>query len=567
MGISPATFQSAGQIAQVYIPGAYSRIDTIAGSSGIVAVNNGVIMGRSLGGEPNTLLQFNNPTDAAVALKGGPLMEAIRLAFNPGNGYVPQRIFAMRVGSAVQSYLYFTDGSHNMIKLTAQDYGLLTNQLRATLAAGTSSGKKVTIEYQSTTETYDNIIRNSLTILHSSACTMTIVNNSTTHTLSISVGPVTVDLNTYSTMSALVSYLNTIANVTATCVSGQEDASTLLLDSVSAVDVHTSTYTAQSTMQAIIDTINAASALVEATDVSAANNRVIPNNASVAYFTGGSDGTYDSTAWTNALSALEAENVQFISTPDPSSSVIAAIKAHCASMNSIVGRKERQYIVGGTWGDSVATAVAEAGTINDFAGMYVYNGGTQYNSAGVIQNFDASYTACMLMGMACAVAINMPLTAKTVNYLTLEKKLKDSELETLIKGGVAPLNYNSNGVPEVIRQITAYQADMLQYNEFSVVKEMFFVSRDLRAYVESIYKGQPGNISLKSAAGIVDSRLSMYAELGVFTKGTEGYFWNVTLSLNGDQLLIDYDAYITCPINFMFITQHFHTVAITQAAA
>ena len=141
MGVPKRTFQSSGQISQHLIPGAFSRIDSVRGAAGLVSANNGVIMGQCIGGKPTTLLQFNNLNEAVRALKGGPLMEAMRFAFNPGNDLVPQRLFAVLVNSAGKSTytMIQTAGSKDMIKVDSGDYGLNQNQITLALAQRSDS--------------------------------------------------------------------------------------------------------------------------------------------------------------------------------------------------------------------------------------------------------------------------------------------------------------------------------------------------------------------------------------------------------------------------------------------
>src|SRR3989304_4872402 len=185
MAIGKRTFQSAGQISQHLIPGAYSRIDSIKGTSGLVPANNGVLMGQCEGGQPNTLLQFNSVSEAVNTLKKGPLMEAVRQAFNPGNDLTPQRLFAMRVNSAVAATLNLKNvGSQNLVLITSRDWGLAQNQINLKMEAGTT-GKKITINYKTAQEIFDNILRNSIVITHATA-TVTIVNNNAAHTLTLS---------------------------------------------------------------------------------------------------------------------------------------------------------------------------------------------------------------------------------------------------------------------------------------------------------------------------------------------------------------------------------------------
>lgn len=561
MPIGKATFQSAGQISQHLIPGAYSRIDSVRGVAGLASANNVVLMGQSTGGEPTKLLQFNSIAEAVDTLKGGPLMEAVRLAFNPGNNLSPQRLYAVRVNDATQSSYTMQDGSaNNMITVTSRDWGLSQNQITLTLENGTNFGKKITVAFKTNTEVFDDVRRQSFTIQYTGgAATMTITNNSGTQTLTTSVG-LSVDLNTYNTIGDLVAYINQQTDYTASVVAGQEGASSLELDSVSAQDINGAAYTAESTMHGIIDLLNAESGYVTAEAVNAANSTAIPANFTTIYMTSGSEGSYTSTEWTAALTMLEAEDVQFIASPDSDAAVHAAIQTHCVTMSNVSNRKERQFILGGAWGDSVATAITNSQNLNTFTGMFVFNGFTQRDLNGVVKEYAASYTGCLIAGMTAAQALNATPTFKTLNVISLEQKLTTSSLENLIENGVAPINYNSNGIPHVVRAVNTYQTADLKYNEFSMVKEMFFVSRDIRAYLESLFVGKPST-SLYGGVlrGAVEARLEQYTDLGIFIRDSDGIaWWNVLISLSGDTVFIDYDAYITAPVNFIFITNHFH---------
>lgn len=564
MSLSSRTFQSAGRISQHYIPGAYSRIDSVKGQGGLVSANNGVIMGQSTGGQPNTLLQFNTIAEAVNALKGGPLMEAVRLAFSPGNDLNPQRLFAVRVNSATQSTYDMEDGSSNpMIQVDSRDYGLSQNQITLALAAGTVEGKKITIGFKTDIEEFDDVIQNSIEITHATA-TVTIENNSTTTEMTLSVGPLTIDFDTYTNIGDLAAYINDQAGYSAVVEPGQEDASTKELDGVTTQSL-TGGYTCQSTMYAIINKLNNESGLVEASAVNAAVDITIPTDFTTIYMTGGGEGSYTSTEWTAALVVLEAENVQFIATPDSDSSVHAPIKTHCEAMSAVTGRKERQFLVGGAWSDTLATALTNSGTLNSKWGLYTFNGFTQYDVNGTIQNYDASYYACLLLGQKVAAAINAPLTFNTLNVIDLEDKLTNAEKEQAIRGGVCVANFNSQGIPICVRQVNSYQTDDLKWNEFSMVTEMGFIGRDLRTYLESLFVGKAGNnLTGGVLRGTVESKLIQYTELGLLTADADGVsWWNVQITIAGDVVYVDFDAYLTAPVNFIFTTNHFHELART----
>ena len=574
MSLNFRTFQSAGRISSHIIPGAYSRISSVKGAAGLASANNGVVMGRSTGGEPTTLLQFNTIAEAVSVLRGGELMEAVRFAFDPGGGLNPQRVFAVRVNSALQAARNLVDGSADpMIELRSLDYGIYTNQIKATLEDGTTAGKRLTVEFQSDEpEVFDDIIRRSFTIEYTAgACTMTIVNSSGAQTLTTSAAPLGIDLNDFPTIGALAAYINDQTDFVCTPFSGQENASPLELDAVTTVDINTAPYVAQSTFQAIIDAVNAGSARLGASAVNAANDRVIPENLTTSYLTGGSEGSYTASEWSDALEMLEAEDVQFISTPSSDAAVHASISTHCSMTSSVTGRKERQFLLGAPWktgtaSTEIANAVSAAQDLNSFNGLYAFNGGRRRDVNGVIRNYGASYAAVMMMGQKMALAINQPLTFKELNFIDLEWSLTESQIENLLKNGVAAVNYAPNGRPRLVRQLNTYQTNDLKYNEFSVVTEMFFASRDLRIFLENRFIGQPGT-SLTGGVlrGAVESRLQLYEELGVFIRHPveERSWWNVDISISGDTVFIDYDAYVTLPVNFQFVTSHFHEMVAT----
>lgn len=563
MSISYATFSSAGKVSQHIIPGAYSRIDSVQGAAGFVSVGNVVIMGQGYGLKPATLYQFDNRSDALNAVTSGALRDAVRLAFDPGNSYIPQKLFVMAVNTATQSSRNLTNSSHNMVSLTSDGYGAYTTQINAKLSSGTSNGKKLVITYKTSTETFDNIDQALMTIHYATGvCTLTVTNTSSTKTMVSSVGGLSADLTVYATIQDLVNYINTLTGFTATVGPGYATTSTTQIDQVSALDINGSTQTLHGIMYGIINTVNTNSALVTAADVSGTNGVSVPDNdASTVYLTGGTNGSYTSTEWTSALTALEAQDVQYIATPDSSSSVASAISTHCTSMSSTDSRKERQFFVGGSWGDSSSTAITNAQALNSYLGCYIFNGGTQYDDNGVITNYGASYVACMMAAMKSAAALNMPLTKKTVNLVSLENSLSTSTIENLLQNGVFPLSYNSNGTPAIVRQLTTYQSDNLLYNELSMVTEINFLQRDLRNYLDNLFVGNP---SVRMAAGIIKSsvvnRLQTYVDtLGIITADSSGKtYWNLIVSLNGDIVVIDFDCNITPPQNFIFITSHVH---------
>ena len=102
MGVSPAKFDSAGQSTQHYIPGNYSRRNTVGAGSG-VSSGNLCIIGSSMGGKPLTLHSVADKAEAKDLLVSGSLLDGVVQAFNGSNTYIPQQVFCMRVNVGTQS--------------------------------------------------------------------------------------------------------------------------------------------------------------------------------------------------------------------------------------------------------------------------------------------------------------------------------------------------------------------------------------------------------------------------------------------------------------------------------
>lgn len=559
MGVSPAVFQSGGKLSQHVIPGGYSRIDFVQGFGGNASANNAVIMGDSRGGEPNKLLWFSSPSEAEDVLRDGSLLDAIRLAFSPGGGYVPQRIGAMRVNPGTQASYNVQGGGETQIVLKAWDYGLHGNQVKFKIENGTTTGKKLTVKFQTEDEIVtDNIAKSAFKIQYTgsgSTVTMDITKLKLTTTVDAS-GDLDLEFATYGTVQDLVNYINDQDDYTAEVVGGAETLETTKLDSLSSQNIKTSEYTALANLQALIDAMGDIGWFGSATFNSSATSRSVPDNlSSWTYLTGATDGAYTASEWAASLTAMESEDVQMIASPSTDSAVHLLIKAHVSKMNSVTGKSERQALLGGAASETVAQVKTRAQNLaldTVLLGDLTFK---QYDSAGVIQIWAPSYYACMLMGQAVALALPEPMTNKEVNILEVVNARTDSEIEELIKGGVCVARRDRTGRFVTVRSVTTFQTDTLQRNEFSMMRTALYVSRDLRTTIEQSFVGRAATNSLLSDIDATASRkLVQYTDLGFFSgdPAYQGYKRTVA----GDQVKIEFEANLTAPTNFVFITSH-----------
>ncbi len=570
MGVAPATFTSGGLQSQHYLPGAYSRISFLKGTGGLVSAANAVIFGDCRGGEPNIIHWFGSPAIAEEILRSGPLLDAVKHAFKVGGGLVPQQIGALRVNPGIRATREFKNSSDNMIDAYGWDWGLHTNQLKSKLEAGTINGKKLTLKFQNNDdEIVDDIYRESFEIEYTgagSAATMTIsLTQLTTTCTGAPTDDLTIAFASFPTIEDIVNYINDQTGYTCTILTPVPAQKSEHLDSITAQDIKTSAYTAQSTLQAIIDTLNVSPWIDEALLDSGATSRLIPDNdTGWVYFGEAVDGSYTSTEWGVSLTLAEQEDIQVIGSSSEDEAIHALIKTHCVSMNSVTGKAERQYVLGGALGETVAQAKTRAYNLGSEAGLLAYPGIKDYDfdNLSVVKTWSPVYYAAKILGAQVALALNEPFTFKDVDILGWEKNLTIPEAEDLIKNGVCPGIKHKSGRLICARTITTYQGDKLQMNEFSMMRESLFVSRDLREAVENSFVGKAmSNSLLGKVDGIAIGKLSQYYDLGLFN-GIPPY-WGYKKTIVGDRVKVEYDCNLTPPTNFVFITSHMHVYAST----
>lgn len=152
---------------RINVPGAYSVVDASAlaglspGAVGIVA-----LIGTAEGGKPltidTTFSDFTRPEKVFETFRAGNLRKAGQFAFEPSNDEaIPggaQRLVCVKVNPATQSTATLADAAAaDAVDLTSADWGLFTAQINITVAAGTLQGKLITITFESTIETIDNV--------------------------------------------------------------------------------------------------------------------------------------------------------------------------------------------------------------------------------------------------------------------------------------------------------------------------------------------------------------------------------------------------------------------------
>lgn len=158
----------------ISIPGSYSEVDASAlepvglSASGVVAV-----IGTAEGGRPVSeitsladYIHITKPEQGNQVFKSGDLREAIPMLFNPSSDPNilggAQSVYAMKVNPSTASSATLANAYNSIITLNSADYGAFTDQINVSVGAGTTQGILLTITYEDTVESVDNLSGDSM---------------------------------------------------------------------------------------------------------------------------------------------------------------------------------------------------------------------------------------------------------------------------------------------------------------------------------------------------------------------------------------------------------------------
>lgn len=544
---------------------------------GMMSLNSPVgntlcIIGSSDAGIPKTPIYLSSPGQAAEVLRGGELLKAVQLAFAPSTQTnAPQTIIAMRVNPATQSTGVLKDSAvAAVINITSTDYGLFTNQIKVMIETGTTKGKRVSTKLNDVYYTNDNTFRDAFTVSYIGAnatATMAISNTEVTLVDSITT---TIDLTAFKTVRDVVDRINSNPNYVAASVSGSELTLALNgLDTLAATSIKAVTVTATANLQAIVDWINAKDFLINATRVASAGT-VPANTVGWLNITGGTNGVTLTQQWFDCLAALQAEDVQWIVPLSSLPAVWSMTDGHCQYM-STSGKAERRAFVGSTSGVTSAVALTDAFAINSDRTAYCYPGIYDYNAGGDLTLYPAYMTAAILGGSFAGINPGETMTNKSIRVAGVEYPLSTpAETDPLILGGVLSVSKDKTKGIKVVQAISTWLINSAaNRTEISTGTAADYVSRTIREML-NVYIGRKGSpYTIAEAKAAVDSALRILARpepLGLSILVGDPGFKNVTARIDGDALIVDFEASIVTPLNFIFISIHANQYRSTLAA-
>ena len=522
------------------------------------------LVGRSAGGKPKTALRFGSPQEAQRELVSGELLDAVLTAFDPSaQTGGPFQVVALRVNPAVQSGLTLQSAAAaDVITLVSTNYGLIANQIKVKVEAGSVSGLRLTTQRGNDYYSQDNVGRAAFSVEYTGAqSTATITINGTQAVLAAPAGTTvaTLDLTQFATVQDLVDRINLVADFEAEVLDGNFTRPTLNgLDFVTAQSVKTA-YTVRADLQAAVDWFNGTGeGFITATRVTGAG--APPAAIPFTFLSGGSDGTTTYNDWADAFEALQSVDVQWITPISSDAAIHALADTHVAYMSN-VGLKERRCIVGTATGTSDEQAIAAAKALNSDRTSLVHLGHYNYDASGKLVLKAPYITAALLSGMFSGVNPGTPLTNKTIKVRGLERDLRrPTDTDVLINGGVLCVENTDQGYKVVQSISTALWSTAYNRREQSTGVAVDFVARNIRNALD-VLRGAKGNpLVLSRAVSIAESTLRELAREepqgpGVLAGNAESpAYRNIKASLEGDVLRVEFEASPVIPVNYVLAT-------------
>ena len=470
------------------IPGAYYA-DNVSATLAPVAVTTPplIFLGYGYGQKPQVPATYVTPQDLLNAIRGCPASGFVPFLTNPStqlNG--AQQITFINVGENTQSSLTLYSGVTGVVNLTSANYGLPSNLLQAEVLAGTQAGKQITLYdgYSGATSTGDNLgvpfqlaytgsasgVSYSVIVSGGVATTFLTTSPHTGESVSIPLGS-----GLYSTIAAVVNYLNSTGFYSAAVLSNGNLPSTNLDAITSGALASGSPYTYANVTATLGDIVywvnNSASALATAaiasgvTSASGLAPSVIPFTA----FSGAVSVAPTLSDYASGFNVALGIPGWAVFAGSNSSGVIALGTQHVVTASETINGSWRRFFSGSSTGDSVNAAAAQARTMNAFEATYVYPGIYAVDTTtGLNTLYSGHHAAAAIAGMATGNAVATPLTNKSLVGTGVEVALTVSQINQLQEAGVMPIWIPSQtGVPTVVSDLTTWQVDSNPENVFN----------------------------------------------------------------------------------------------------
>lgn len=542
-------------------PGAYYTDDVSAALQTTTALVPPLVwLAYSYGGQPNVPATFTTSQDVVSFLRGAPATDMVPFIFNPSNELNGASVVTViPVGANTQgTFSYTNSASASVLTVETVGYGLPSNLMQTSVVSGSTAGVEITLFDGFTgNSTYADNLGVPLQIAYAGSATgvtFTVAQTaaaatilSTTgapagHNVSIALGG-----GGYSNITEVAEYLNGTGFYAAQVLSSGPSYShgnlpSSLLDAAATVSLPAATVSGNTfvSVTASLTDIQywmnnaAANFVINAALVTTSSPANLPAPLPLTHFSGGTSVPPTLGSYAAALNTALTVPAWVVIADQNVPGLPALLAQHAVTASSIPYRSWRRAVSGSNIGDSVASAVTMAQSLNAAQMSYVYPG--VYRNSQLTGNntlYGGYYQAAAAAGIMAGNPVTTPLTHKTLVGNGVEVALSVTQVNTLQQGGVMPVGTLGNtGVPMIISDFTTWQNDANPENVFS----QQVACRQYLGYV-MIAAMDPYTGTVQSSFGITNEKKAATAALNaqVVTATSPGVLnsWNAsTLQLN-----------------------------------
>ena len=565
-------------------------------------------VGQAQGGESGKVMSFGTPNEAKQVLIGGELCDAVVNAFAPSTETgAPQTVKAIRVNKAQQASLDLplasgSSGtgafgtllgktfSNSDLSIKAKvEQGSDSTLVSITVAGGTganawsftgedvnAAGVKVNINAVNTSVRFTRILNGTE---WNPYCEVT------TDIGTPDEKKTTVDLTQYPTLGDINDFISTLTNkagVKVVSLTFLDADNANLLPTVLDVAIYK---TDDATTSAILDVHWTGYAIQDWFDKTlpdyvsfklneANHDHFVMGPAVMDYkFMTMNPATAPTNQdWSDAFDLLERDrNVQWVHAVTGNASIHAMVTHHVTVCSNQY--KERRAINGTVSGTTDAQAIAAAKSTNSPRVSLVHIGHYAYDNNGKLVLRPPYMTAGLVAACFAGVNPGTPLTNKSLAVQGLERDLRNpTDTDALLMGGVMPIENTETGY-KVTQSISTWLGNS-KYNlrEQSCGVAIDFTQRNVRQAVDQVRGSKQSPILLSRALSIVKGQLTELAKpepMGpAVLVGDENSpaFRNITGTVEGDVLRIQYEASPVIPNNYILVTMYARPYSGTATA-
>jgi hypothetical protein len=415
------------------------------GSANVASEKPLVLIGSANGGKPGTPIELTNFAQARDTFRGGELLDAIEMAWNPSpNVSGAGKIFAVRADQATQATF-----ESQALKFTSKLYGVDANGIQIELTDNaTTSSKRFSVYF--TKERYERVydnIGNIFTIQYEGELafgSVEVVVDATNHLATQLVLKAGADQATASTVrtyqlgeglyedvNVLVNDINNLPDFKATMnvLGGNKNVRSEELDLLAATPCKNATVTIKAVAADLANQIGADPYVMVEVD----RAQVVPATFALTNLAGAT-AIPAPASWADLFTAVSDLGAYYIVPLTAEEAVHGELSQFLRDESN--NGSQMRGIAGGSFNETLEDLKGRQMNLRNSRVGIVGNSGTRRMADGRIYNFPAYMYAALVGGIASGLAIGEPLTYKKVNIDALDVKFTGDQLDQLDASGI-----------------------------------------------------------------------------------------------------------------------------------